>query len=218
MKTKFDKVFAQQYFNDLLIKHNITIEKYSAGSCGYATYRTRSIKVPHPTNLDRFGVCLHEIKHILDGKGGREYEKEFACDKYVLDTFIELGYDTTKWEQRMRWHCLSRLAMAHNRGAHLLTMKQEIKDFFKEVDFKLWTGKKIFVSYDKTRAVGYNIKYTMDYSKDEVEGFLNRKGLMLTKSWADDSTYGQWMVLGNGDKYGPTFSNLTEIIDHYNIQ
>lgn len=215
--TKFDKVFAQKYFDNLLKEHNITIAQYSSGSCGWAKHREREIKVPHPTNLDRFGVCLHEVKHILDGKHGREYEKEFACDKYVLDTFIELGYDTVKWEQRMRWHCLSRLAMAHNRGAHLLIMKQEIKDFFKEIDFNVWTNKKIFVNYNKENKYGYQVNFTHDYNKDDVERLLIKQGFILAKSWEDDSTYGDWMVLMKGDKFGPTFKDLSGVINYYEL-
>lgn len=214
---KYDKVFGQQYLDALLKKHKIKVVQYSAGSCGWAKCKTREIKIPKPTNLDRFGVCLHEIKHIIDGSRGKKYDKEFTCDKYVLDIFKELNLETDKWEKRMRWHSLSRIAMAFNRGGSLNNIKEEIKQFFKEIDFNQWRGKKVFVHHSKTESFGYRITYTENFTKDEIEMFLNRQGLMLSKSFTDDSTFGQWRVNSNQDQYGNTFDNLPEIVQHYNL-
>ncbi len=144
---KFDKVFAEQYINNLLQEHNITVRKWSAGSCGVAWWKTRDVKIPHPTSVDRFAVCLHEIKHIIDGDKGRRFVQEFNCDMYALTILKELGYPTKKWIIRMKWHTLSRIAMAHNRGLALDKIPKSIRKFFKEIDFSKWQGMKVFVGH-----------------------------------------------------------------------
>jgi len=124
----FDKAIAQAHLDQLLKEHNIKVTDYSVSSCGYAVWKTRSIKIPKPTNIDRFGVCMHEIKHIIDGKKGTRFEQEFACDIYALEQIVKMGWDTLGWIKRTRWHSLSRIAMAVNRGYHPSKINDEIKD------------------------------------------------------------------------------------------
>lgn len=214
---KFDKELANKYFNDLLKKYKIKVCGYSVTSSGWANIKKKEIKIPQPTNLDRFGVCLHEIKHIIDGDRGKRYEQEFYCDLFALDIFKELGYETEKWEQRMRWHSLSRIAMAINRGLNIRNINEEIISFFNEVNFSTWYGRKVFVRHSKNEKLGYIIELVQNLNKDEVEGLLNRKGLMLRKSEASDSTFGRWIVTGNGEWYGPDYGNLSEIIEEYKL-
>jgi hypothetical protein len=143
----FNKKEAEDHLNKLIKQYNIKVVQRSKSSCGWAMWETNEIKIPHPTDIDRFGVCLHEIKHIIDGNKGKRYQQEFWCDLYALNTLKEFKYDTTEWEIRMRWHVLSRVAMATNRGVKIVD--KEITEYYKDVDFTKWIGKKVFVSADK---------------------------------------------------------------------
>ena len=199
-------------------KHKIKVYKTSVTSSGHAFYKTRKIKVPVPTNLDRFAVCLHEIKHIIDGNGKSRFEEEFKCDMFARNILIELGYSTTDWDRRTRWHVLSRIAMAHNRGLNHSKINSEIRTFFNEIDFTKWIGNKVFVGskYSKSNNPD-DIEFTPSMSKSEIEVRLNRKGLMLDKSQRDDSTYNKWIVSSNGDSFGQDFDNLSEIVLFYHL-
>jgi hypothetical protein len=133
----FNQLDAEHYLNNLIKRYRIKIHsKRSTTSCGWANRQHKEIKIPIPTNEDRFGVCLHEVKHIIDGDSGKRYWQEF-----------QFHYDTTLWEKRMRWYVLSRVAMATNRG-HKDVCK-EIQVYFSDIDFTKWYGKKVFVSSDR---------------------------------------------------------------------
>jgi hypothetical protein len=211
----FNKSAAIQLVNDLCKKHRIKIVGYSTTSSGWAKHKKREIKIPNPTNVDRLGVCLHEIKHIVDGNKGKQYEKEFNCDLWALEQLKQLGYDTQAWERRMRWHVLSRIAMAANRGLVMSKLSDTIKSFFPEVDWNNWIGNKVFVRYSKTNEIGYTIEYTVNLSREEIEARLCRRGLILDKSMCDDATYGQWIVTGNN--LSNTFGNLSEIVQYFKL-
>jgi hypothetical protein len=213
----FDKNFAEKYIKDLLKKYKIKVYKYSVGSSGKAKYKERMVKIPEPTNVDRFGVCLHEVKHILDGGRGRSFEKEFKCDMYALEIIMGLGYDSNEWEKRMRWHTLSRIAMAHNRGLRHDRINQDIRLFFTEVDFSKWIGFKVFVHYLKTNPFGYEIQYHHGYTRKEIEDMLKGKGLIMFLSDHDDSTNNRYIVTEPGKEFGPDFGNLTEIVSHFKL-
>ena len=144
---EFNKKEAEGYLNELLKKYKIKISQRSKSSCGWANWNTNEVKIPFPTDIDRFGVCLHEVKHIIDGDKGKRYQQEFWCDLYALNILKEFEYDTSEWEKRMRWHVLSRVAMATNRGAKVVD--KEIADFYSDTDFTKWIGKRVFVSADK---------------------------------------------------------------------
>lgn len=212
----FNQTAAEQKLNEMLKWYGIKVEGWSSASCGRAYWKRKSVKIPKPTNPDRFGVCMHEIKHIIDGNKGKRYEQEFACDMFARNQMINLGMDVTEWDVRTNWHILSRIAMAHNRKANLSKLKPEIKLWFQSVDFTKWIGKKVFVRYQKT-APGYTIEYSVNLNKWEVEMLLNRKGLMIEKSESDDSTYGNWIVKSNQQPYGSEFSNLSEVVNHYQL-
>lgn len=143
----FNQKQAETYLNKLIKQHKIKISERSKSSCGWAIWETREIKIPYPSDIDRFGVCLHEVKHIIDGDTGKRYQQEFWCDLYALNILKEFGYDTAYWETRMRWHVLSRVAMATNRGVKVVD--KEITHYYKDVDFTKWIGKKVFVGADR---------------------------------------------------------------------
>lgn len=214
----FDKKFAEQYINNLMKKHKITVYAWSSSSCGKAQYKSRKIKIPKPTNIDRFAVCLHEIKHIIDGRKGKSFEREFACDMYARSILIEFGYEFDAWDKRTKWHILSRIAMSHNRGLNHNGIGADIREFFKDIDFTKWIGNKVFVGYEYYKSTNpADIKLTPTLSKDDVVMLLNRKGMMLDKSDRDDSTYGRWIVSSNGDGYGSDFGSLPEIVQRYQL-
>jgi hypothetical protein len=144
---KFDKKHAEEHVNKLLKKHKITVKGYSTTACGRAHKKERWVKIPRPTNIDRFAVCLHEIFHIIGKNTGARFKREFECDMYARQTLIDLGYDHAEWDRRLRWHVLSRIAMAHNRKLNHEKIGQDIRTFFSDIDFSKWEGKKVFVGH-----------------------------------------------------------------------
>ncbi len=214
----FNQEEAQRHLDHQLKWYGIKVRKWRKTSSGCAHWKSKTIEIPKPTDPDRFGVCMHEIKHIIDGSRGTRFEQEFRCDKYAIDQMELLGFGGIEdWIMRMKWHCLSRIAMAHNRGLDHNKIGKEIREFFKAVDFSTWINKKVFVAMNKKEPEGYSIQLTNNLSKEEITMLLNRKGLMLSKSEMDDSTYGRWIVRGNGERFGSDFGNFAEIINHYQL-
>lgn len=152
MNKPFNREEAEAYLNKLIKQYNIKVVARSKTSCGTAWCDRNEIKIPYPTNEDRFAVCLHEVHHIMEGdtrngKKIKRYEQEFYADMFARDTLAELGYDTTYTDKRNQWHILSRIAMATNRG--LKEINPEIVEYFNYVDFSKWIGNKVFVSCNK---------------------------------------------------------------------
>lgn len=146
----FDKQKAESRFQFHLKWYGIKIRKYRTTSCGRAYWNCKEIEVPHIINADTFGVCMHEIKHIIDGNKGKRYEQEFDCDMFARKEIIELGFDVSEWDKRMRWHSLSRIAMAVNRGLDIDKIPQRIKSYFSDIDFERWREQaSVFVSADR---------------------------------------------------------------------
>jgi hypothetical protein len=142
-KNTFNKKDAYDILDSFLKKYpKLKIVKWSATSCGYAYYNG-NIKIPKPNNVDRLFVCLHEIKHVIDGKIRPSCLGEFYCDKFGLDYILNLGWKTDVIEARMKWHILSRVAMATNRK--MKKIPAEISDYYPEIDMDSWIGKKTFV-------------------------------------------------------------------------
>lgn len=149
---EFHQEKAEEYINHLLKKYRIKVVKWSKSSCGCAWTDLNEVKIPKPTDIDRFGVCLHEIHHIMegdtkDGKVIKRYEQEFYADMFARNTIIDFGYDTTEWDRRTQWHILSRIAMAINRGCK--EINQEVAEYFNYIDFSGWFGNKVFVGGGK---------------------------------------------------------------------
>jgi hypothetical protein len=215
----FDKKIAEKHLKKLLKRYNIHVYAWSKSSCGKAFYAQKRIKIPHPTNTDRFAVCMHEIKHIIDGKGKFSFEDEYRADKFALEQIQLLNFDGAEdWIKRMKFHVLSRIAMAHNRRLDHKNINKEIRDFFRDVDFKMWENNKVFVKHSKEDPRGYKIYITKKFSKEELERFLDSKELVLEKSEIDDSTYGRWVVRERSKPFGLDFDNLTAVAEHYSFR
>lgn len=168
----YNEVEATKLINQYLRRYKIRIVQWSKSSCGFAYYKKDKqgywrIKVPKPTNIDRFGIVMHEIYHCIDSFFTKpSYLIEFRCDKFALDCIEELGLDSSIWKNRMKWHVLSRVAMATNRGHK--DVNKEIKEFYPDVNFESWYGKKVFVYIDSPKGIGYaNPKY-WDYLKIDI--------------------------------------------------
>jgi hypothetical protein len=221
---EFNKKNAEQYIDALLKQHNITVAKWSVASCGWANIKERCIKIPKPTNVDRFAVCLHEIKHIIDGNWGERFQLEFACDKFALDTLTELGYDTTEWYNTMKCHALSYIAKAHNKGTDLSKMNTEIRRFFEEVDFSKWVGKKVFFPYEYDKPLDPNSielrtprkRTTLRGSK--VEKLLKKKCLTMIRLICINNRCVRWLVQGGNSNQEMEFWNLQDIVDYYQLK
>ncbi|MBH21761.1 MAG: hypothetical protein CML98_08335 [Rhodobiaceae bacterium] len=143
-KKRFNRKDAHQIIESLMNEHNIKLKKWSVTSCGRAYFKQREIKIPRPNNLDRFFVCLHEIKHIIDQRIKPSCLAEFRCDKYALDFCNDLGWKSEMVKARMDWHSLSRLAMATNRGLKEIPLSIQI--FYSYLDLNKWVGRKVYVS------------------------------------------------------------------------
>jgi len=215
----YDQKIAEKHLKKLLKHYKIHVYQWSKSSCGKAYYKQKRIKIPHPTDVDRFAVCMHEIKHVIDGCGKFSFEDEFKADKFALEQIRELGFEGEKeWLSRMRWHVLSRIAMAHNRRLDHKNISDEIKEFFKDVDFSYWVGKKIFVSRDKDDPKGYKLHASVNFTRKEIEVFLEKQNLVLEKSEIDDSTYGKWIVRELEKTFGIEFDNLSEVAEHFKFR
>ncbi len=215
----FDQKVAEAHLSKLLQEYDIKVIAWSKTSSGVAWWARGEIKIPKPTNSDRFAVCMHEIKHIIDGKKGKRFEQEFACDMYAREQLILLGFDgVEEWDKRTNWHILSRIAMAVNRGLHVNKIGKEIREWFKDVDFNEWGNMKVFVSHSKVEPCGYRVALTPNVTRQEIDFLLKEMGLVMEKSEADDSTYNHWMVRKNNDRFGPTFKNLAEVINYYKLR
>lgn len=215
----FNKKLAEKHLNGLLRHYGIRVTGWSTTSSGRANWMKKEIKIPKPTNADRFGVAMHEVKHIIDGDKGKRFEQEFACDMYAREQMIFIGCgeaEIAKWDKRTNWHSLSRIAMAVNRGLSTSKIGPEIREWFHFVDFEQWSGKKVFIRHNKTKEKGYTIELSENIGLDQIRALLFEKGLTIEMSETDDSTFGHWMV-GHIGESGDEFENLTEVVNHYKL-
>lgn len=141
----FDQQIAEKHINSLLKNYKIKVVKRSKSSCGRANSSTHEVIIPHPTDVDRFCVCLHEIKHIIDGTKGKLYQREYACEKYAIEEAEKLGFDTSMYRERARRYVILCISKAHCRHLNLKEIPQEIKDFC-NIDFSTWESRNVFVS------------------------------------------------------------------------
>jgi len=141
----FNKEKAEQHLSKLLKQYKIKVIKWSVSSCGKAWFNRKEVKIPKPTNIDRFCVCMHEIKHIIDGYKGKLYQREFACEMFAIEQANELGFDTTQYRERARRYIIMNIAKGYCRKLNLAKLETEVIEFC-GIDFSEWEGKKVFVS------------------------------------------------------------------------
>lgn len=142
---KFNTDIAENHLKKLLKQYKIKVVKWSVASCGRANWVNKTVKIPRPTDLDRFCVGMHEIKHIIDGYSGKLYQREYACEKFAIEQAELLGFDEIEtYGERARRYIIMAIAKGHCRGLNLNKIEPEIKRFC-NIDFSEWEGKKVFV-------------------------------------------------------------------------
>jgi hypothetical protein len=160
----FNRQIAENHLVLLLKQYGINVIKWSTTSCGRSNWKEKTIKIPHPTNTDTFCVCMHEIKHIIDGDAGKRYEQEFYADMFAIEQAELLGFETTEYRKRMKRDILISVAMAHNRKFNIDNLNADVKAFLSGVDFELWAGHKVFVQGNYTsnrKEYEYEITYKL---------------------------------------------------------
>lgn len=165
-KTDFNTSLAWKELNKLLRFYDIKVVNWSASNCGIAYYRSRTIKIPQPTTPPRFAICMHEIKHIIIGKGGnRSYVDEYACEKFALSQLEKFGFDTKEYYENARRYIILCIAKGYCRKLNVNNIPQEIIDFCK-IDFNDWKGYKIYVWAKKISRGSsvFNTKLVIDKS------------------------------------------------------
>ncbi len=203
--------------------NQITVRKWRPTSSGRAGWN-RDVEIPRPTDEDRLQVCFHEIGHHVLGhctwaKSLPRFVQEFDADMYALDKMTQYKVPITDAVYRRKeWHVLSRLAMAHNRGLAHSKIPARVNEWISGRGYSTsdWAGKKVFVGVEKNWGK-LKISFSAAMKLSEIEMYLNRMGLMIAKSEADDSTYGKWIVRSNGQRFGSEFDNLAAVIEHYKL-
>lgn len=160
--TPYKKDVGMKQLQRLLKQHKVTVIAWSVTSCGYAHFKSRKVKIPTPTDIDRFCVCLHEIKHCIDGKLATRFIEEYECEKFAIETAAEFGYDVEEYTERSRRHIIVGIAKAHNRGYDVKKLPQEIKDFCQPCDFTAWAGNKVFASGWGTKQIRNKTGFKID--------------------------------------------------------
>lgn len=145
----------QEILDKELKVNQITVRKWSAGSCGSAYGGIkREVKIPKPIDVDTLGVCFHEIAHVVLGQceGGWQqnipvWKQEYTAEQYAINKLKEYKLDENgikEFEERARRHVTMIIAKAFCRKLKLDRVSEEVKTWCK-VDFTQWEGNKVFV-------------------------------------------------------------------------
>ena len=145
METTFDSVKAEKHLKMMLKQYRIKVRKWSVTASGRAYFTVNEVKIPKPTDIERFCVGMHEIKHCIDGHWGKLYQSEYACEMFAIEQAELLGFDITEYKERARRYVIMCISKGYCRKLNLTTLDEHIKDFC-NIDFSLWTNKKVFVS------------------------------------------------------------------------
>lgn len=144
MNNNFNTDTAKKHLNKLLRQYRIRVAKWSKGANGRA-WSNHTVKIPSPTDVERFCVCMHEIKHVIDGFSGKLYQREYACEIYAIEQAQLLGFDTSEYEVRAKGYVTMCISKGFCRGLNLDSIEPHIKEWC-GVDFDQWKGKRVFVS------------------------------------------------------------------------
>ncbi len=88
---------------NLLREERIKVIGRRVSASGYADFMVRGVIIPHPENVQKFLVCIHEIGHIVNNWSYRKMSKhrcEFLTEKwtirqaklYQIDTMYPVEY------------------------------------------------------------------------------------------------------------------------------
>lgn len=146
--TPFDPVIAGKHLLQMLQTHDISITQWSAGPNGRAWVQSNQVKVPKPTDIERFCVAMHELGHCIKGASKYKmklYKSEFIAEMFAIEQAEQFNWDVTNYKKRAKGYVIMCIAKGHCRKLNLDNIEPEIKKFC-GVDFKKWKGKKVFVS------------------------------------------------------------------------
>jgi hypothetical protein len=126
---KFNSIEAENYIDKLLKFYNIKVRARSKSNSGVAYIEAREVKIPYSTDVVRFGVALHEIKHIIDGCIKPSWLGEWRCEQYAIKEIEKLGFDATDYIQNAKRYMRQIFAKAYNRKANLDKIDKEFLEF-----------------------------------------------------------------------------------------
>ena len=145
----------RQIIEDELLLNNISVKKWSGSSCGSAYWNCRMVKIPVPVDYDTFGVCFHEIGHVVLGHVDREtqngkarYVEEYEAEQYAIAKLKEYGAYNKRYEYRAISHVLMKIAQAKNRGHNMKKVPREIVSWTGLQVCKWNKAKKVYVFVD----------------------------------------------------------------------
>lgn len=144
----FDPVLAEKHLKKMLKHYKITRVNWSISSSGWARIDTKEVKIPKPTDIDRFCVAMHELGHIIKGACKRDmplFRSEYIAECFALEQAALFNWDITLYKERARRYVIMCISKGHCRGLNLDSIEQEIKNFC-AIDFELWKGNRVFVS------------------------------------------------------------------------
>lgn len=158
----YDPEFGWMYIQEMCKKHKIKIHKeFYKQPRGTAWCSSRLIKIPYPKDVECFGICIHEIKHIFDGCDGETYMKEFECEMHTINFLKEMHYPYWQYQKHAGWYVLYHLSKKWNK--HEFEIPMEIVLFFGDVNFEDWRRNRVHVSFDWKSEFGYKFYYTARY-------------------------------------------------------
>lgn len=210
---RYNRLEAEEYMWMLIKKYKIRIRGWNNSPRGTAWCHDNSIRIPKPSNLENWAVCLHEIKHIIQGNVRPQYVSEFNCEQFAIQTMLIFEYDTLQYQRRSNWYIMWHIAKAHNKGKLDLTkMPQEIRNHFSEVDFESWDRNQIKVhSTDDPEKAGYYIINKPRLSQAYIGQELTRLGLELVKA----RDFRGFIVKNEEIGFGKAFSSLDSVADYF---
>jgi hypothetical protein len=145
--TPFSPDLAEKYLKHLLKHYRIKVRAWSIGSNGRAWHDSREVKIPRPTDIDRFCIAMHELGHIINNGDKRRmklYRSEFIAETYAIKQAADFNWDVTEYRERARWYLIMNVAKGHCRKLNLDSIEDDVRDFC-QIDFNEWRGKKVFV-------------------------------------------------------------------------
>jgi hypothetical protein len=137
---KFDVEWARNFIKKELNFHSIEVIGWNKADCGIAFIETRQVRIPDPTTINRFLICLHEICHISRQsihKSMKVYEYEYDCEMYAIRVGLGLGLDIQDYEHRAKGYVTYCFCKAFNRNLRLDKANIEIIDWL-GVDVDEW--------------------------------------------------------------------------------
>lgn len=157
---KFDPIWADKYIKKELNFYNIQIKEFSVSDCGLAWPELRQVKIPQPTTLNRFLICMHEIFHIARfsaHKSMKVYEYEYDCEMWTLMKAKKLGFDTKEYEHRAKGYVMYCFAKAFNRGLNLDKANKDILNWL-GIDIDVWKNHQRAVVRSKKNWDDWSVK------------------------------------------------------------